>query len=90
MPVLPEKLTVENLNRFYKEIQEIPQTDKFNNHKINPKYLFLNDYFDKIKKLRDIFIEFDEDNSSILSLLKIRENGYYGDKGNVFYQQYPY
>jgi len=29
--------------------------------KINPKYLFLKDYFDKIKKLRDIFVEFDAD-----------------------------
>jgi hypothetical protein len=38
--------------------------DKFSNIKITPKYFFSNFLMKKIKKLRDIFLEFDEDGSS--------------------------
>jgi hypothetical protein len=38
--------------------------DKFSNIKITPKYFFSNFLISKIKKLRDIFLEFDEDGSS--------------------------
>jgi hypothetical protein len=37
--------------------------DKFSNIKITPKYFFSNFLIKKIKKLRDIFLEFDEDGS---------------------------
>lgn len=38
--------------------------DKFRHNEINSKYLFSKDLYDKIMKLKDIFIEFDEDYSS--------------------------
>ena len=41
--------------------------DKFVNININSKYLFSNDTFDKVLKLINIFLEFDEDGSSIYS-----------------------
>ena len=40
--------------------------DKYKHYDINPKYLYSDQFFDKIKKLRDVFIEFDGDGSSII------------------------
>jgi len=50
------------LKAFLKENNKKP--DKFANIKITPKYFFSNFVMNKIKKLRDIFLEFDEDGSS--------------------------
>ena len=50
------------IKKFLKENNK--KTDKFSNIKITPKYFFSNSMINKIKKLRDIFLEFDEDGSS--------------------------
>ena len=40
--------------------------DKFEKINIKPKYFFSNETFDKVMKLINIFLEFDEDCSSII------------------------
>ncbi len=50
------------LKKFLKEFYK--KEDKFKNIQITPKYFFSELIMNKIKKLRDIFLEFDEDGSS--------------------------
>lgn len=50
------------LKQFLKEYYK--KEDKFSNIQITPKYFFSELIMNKIKKLRDIFLEFDEDGSS--------------------------
>jgi Ca2+-binding EF-hand superfamily protein len=45
--------------------------DKCKNIKLNPKYLFSDHIMNKIIKLRDIFLEFDEDGSRKLEISEI-------------------
>ena len=66
IPVIPEEETEEEKNK--REIKQFLSTyckpiDKFNKMTINPKYLYDPVTFEKVKKLRDIFLEFDEDGS---------------------------
>jgi len=50
------------LKQFLKDYYK--KADKFKNIEITPKYFFSELIMNKIKKLRDIFLEFDEDGSS--------------------------
>lgn len=50
------------LKKFLKENNE--KKEKFKNIKITPKYFFSQLIMNKITKLRDIFLEFDDDGSS--------------------------
>ena len=50
--------------KIWKDSYCIPE-DKFKKVLIGPKYLYSTDVLNKINKLRDIFLEFDEDGSSI-------------------------
>ena len=43
------------------------------NYEINPKYLYTNDLFGRIKKLRDVFLEFDEDGSRKMDISEMWE-----------------
>ena len=47
--------------------------DKFSNININPKFLFSKETLNKIFKLREIFLEFDDDGSS-KRFFKLKEN----------------
>jgi hypothetical protein len=60
------------LKAFLKENNKEP--DKFSNINITPKYLYSKFIMNKIKKLRDIFLEFDEDGSSKNTILNIIKN----------------
>jgi len=50
------------LKQFLKEYYK--KHDRFKNIEITPKYFFSELIMNKIKKLRDIFLEFDKDGSS--------------------------
>lgn len=50
------------LKQFLKEYYK--KSDNYKNIEITPKYFFSELIMNKIKKLRDIFLEFDEDGSS--------------------------
>lgn len=50
-------------------LEQQKKADKFINMKITPKYFFSKFIMKKIKKLRDIFLEFDEDGSSRIFFL---------------------
>ena len=50
--------------KVWKETHCIPE-DKLKRVLVEPKYLFSTDILSKILKLKDIFLEFDEDGSSI-------------------------
>ena len=50
------------MKKFLKEYYK--KEDKFDKIDITPKYFFSELIMNKIKKLRDIFLEFDEDGSS--------------------------
>jgi len=65
--------------------------DKFNNIKITPKYFFSNFIMKKIKKLRDIFLEFDNDGSSKYKKLTKKFFKFFrkiGNRRNGYYVQY--
>ena len=47
--------------------------DRFKNFHINPKYFFTDKIFEKILKLKEIFLEFDEDGSHKMELDKMVE-----------------
>jgi len=64
VPIMkPEDITPNVILKWFLK-EHLQPDDKFKNYHINPKYLYSNQFFDKIKKLRDIFMEFDEDGSS--------------------------
>jgi len=74
--ILPNNgLPIEDKPKDPKEIQKVKLKDFLNNHcrpkdkfeniNINSKYLYSNETYDKVLKLINIFLEFDEDGSSI-------------------------
>ena len=70
-PVIPDDETEEEKNhRMLMEFLESlkPENEKEKNVNINPKYFFDKETFEKILKLKKIFLEFDEDGSRKMEL----------------------
>lgn len=83
MTLLPNDGLCENVDvnsikykrkKFLESININPE--KFSNIKITPKYFFSKFIMKKIIKLRDIFLEFDEDGSGKLKIKFFRKIGY--------------
>lgn len=73
-PVIPEDEDPQDKRK--RELKEFLQSnyrinDKYKNLNINPKYLFNEETFKKVKKLKKIFIDFDDDGSRAMEVNEI-------------------
>ena len=64
-----QKVEKETKASQYKEYQKNEDSKKFRQIKIKPEYLFSQMKMNKINKLREIFLEYDKNNSSKFNIL---------------------